>query len=324
MVRCMSSPRAVGAIVFVCLTLAACGGGSGTDDAAITAAPPPASTTTAPSEDTVPTPEDTASSATEPPTTEPVATEPPTTEPAATEPPPIESTTTAPPADIAEAVTRRLSSEFGDASLAGELVTRFGPDTLQAMEGTIGIDGADDSLLLAASAPTVDADDVDSLVVYAFGNRVAADGALSPGPVNEEMAALVTAFVTERPVPVYAQWEVADLLLADGVPGVISIGREIDADGNVTYLSTAGVADKAVALAAEGGTDLGRVGVIGFADHAVRCVLTSRAAGMTADVPAGVALPAEYDAESGQPWTRNRLDYLSVDIPSRLAVWPAD
>jgi hypothetical protein len=106
------------------------------------------------------------------------------------------------------------------------------------------------------------------------------------------------------------------------VPGVISIGREIDADGNVTYLSTAGVADKAVALAAEAGTDLGHVGVIGFADHAVRCVLTSRAAGMTADVPTGVTLPTEYDAESGQPWTRNRLDYLSVDIPARLAVWP--
>jgi hypothetical protein len=210
MVRWMRTPRAAASIVVVGLTLAACGGDSGTDDAALTAAPLPASTT-APSEDTVPTPEDTASTATEPPSTEPVATEPPATEPAATEPPATESTTTVPPADIAEAVTRRLSTEFGDASLASELVTRFGPDTLQAMEDTIGIDGADDSLLLAASAPTVEADDVDSLVVYAFGNRVAADGALSPGPVNEEMAALVTAFVADRPVPVYAQWEVSDL-----------------------------------------------------------------------------------------------------------------
>lgn len=310
----MRTRRAAALIVAVGLTLAACGGDSGTDEAVITAAPPRASTTTAPSEDTVPTPEDTASSATEPPSTEPVATEPPATEPV----------TAAPPTDIAEAVTRRLATEFGDASLASELVTRFGPDTLRAMEDTIGIDGADDSLLLAAGAPTVDAGEIDSLVVYAFGNRVAADGALSPGPVNEEMAALVTAFVAERPVPVYAQWEVADLLLAAGVPDVISIGREIDADGNVTYLSTAGVADKAVALAAEAGTDLGHVGVIGFADHAVRCVLTSRAAGMTADVPAGVTLPTEYDPESGQPWTRNRLDYLSVDIPARLVVWPAD
>jgi hypothetical protein len=319
MVRCMRPSCAVGTIVFVGLTLVACGGGSGTDEAALTAAPLPASTTTASSEDTVPTPEDTAS-----PATEPAATEPPTTESETTEPPAAESTTTSPPADIAEAVNRRLSTEFGDASLAGELVTRFGPDTLQAMEDTIGIEGAADSLLLAAAAPTVDADDVDSLVVYAFGNRVAANGDLSPGPVNEEMAALVTAFVAERPVPVYAQWEVADLLLAAGVPDVISIGREVDADGNVTYLSTAGVADKAVALAAESGTGLGQVGVIGFADHAVRCVLTSRAAGMTADVPTGATLPAQYDAESGQPWTRNRLDYLSVDIPARLVVWPAD
>lgn len=226
-----------------------------------------------------------------------------------------------PPAGFTEAATRRLASEFDDPALAEELVARFGAETLAAMEAAIGLDGASDSLLLAANAPTVDPGEIDSLIVYAFGNRVAADGALSPGPVNEEMASVVTAFVTERPVPVFAQWEVADLLIAAGVPGVVSIGREIDDAGNVTYLSTAGVADKAVELAAESGTDIGHVGVIGFADHAVRCVLTSRAAGTTAGIPAGVTLPAQYDAESGQPWTRNRLDYLSVDIPARLAVW---
>lgn len=264
----------------------------------------------------------TTTSAADPLSTGPLSTEPPVTETAA--PTTSDGTSTVAPADFAEAATRRLTVEFDDETLAGELVTRFGPETLAAMENAIGIDGAADSLLLAADAPTVDVDEIDSLVVYAFGNRVAVDGALSPGPVNEEMAAIVAAFVADRPVPVYAQWEVADLLIAADVPGVISIGREIDADGNITYLSTAGVAEKAVALAAESGTDLGRVGVVGFADHAVRCVLTSRAAGMTADVPAGVALPAQYDAESGQPWTRNRLDYLSVDIPARLAVWPAD
>ena len=229
---------------------------------------------------------------------------------------------TQPPADFTEAATRRLASEFDDRALAEELVARFGAETLAAMEAAIGLDGASDSLLLAANAPTVDPAEIDSLIVYAFGNQVAADGALSPGPVNEEMASVVAAVVAQRPVPVYAQWEVADLLIAAGVPGVVSIGREIDDAGNVTYLSTAGVADKAVELAAESGTDLGHVGVIGFADHAVRCVLTSRAAGMTADIPAGVRLPSRYDAESGQPWTRNRLDYLSVDIPARLAVWP--
>lgn len=220
-----------------------------------------------------------------------------------------------------DAVRTRLEAELDDRVVAAELVGRLGPETLGTIEAAIGIDAAAESLLLAVAPPTVAASEVDALVVYAFGNRMAADGSLSPGPMNEALAAVTASFVESNPVPVYAQWEIADLLGAAGVPGVISIGRQVDADGNVTYLSTAGVAEQAVALAA--GRPLGRVGVIGFADHAVRCVLTSRKAGMAeAAVPEGVALPSEYDPESGQPWTRNRLDYLSVDLPARLAVWP--
>ncbi len=224
---------------------------------------------------------------------------------------------------FAEAVSLRFESELGEPALAAELVGRLGPETLGTMEAAIGIDAAAESLLLAIAPPTVAASEVDALVVYAFGNRMAADGSLSPGPMNDALAAVTASFVESNPVPVYAQWEIADLLVAAGVPDVISIGRQVDADGNVTYLNTAGVAEQAVALAATGGRPLGRVGVIGFSDHAVRCVLTSRKAGMAeAAVPEGVALPSEYDPESGQPWTRNRLDYLSVDLPARLAVWP--
>jgi len=229
------------------------------------------------------------------------------------------STTSTVPLDFAGALLARFTTELGDAALAAQLVNALGPDTLGKLESAAGTDGAA-SPLLAISPPTVPLADVDSLVVYAFGNRVAADGTLSPGPTNEALAATVESVVAQHPVPVYAQWEVADLLTAKGVPGVVSIGRDVAADGTVTYLSTAGVAAKAVALAAEGGTELGHVGVIGFADHAVRCVLTSRAAGMTADVPEGVGLPSTYDPESGQGWTRDRLTYLGVDLPARLAV----
>lgn len=127
------------------------------------------------------------------------------------------------------------------------------------------------------------------------------------------------AFVEDHPVPVLAQWEVADLLLADGVAEVISVEPDEGPDGEVVYLSTAGVADKAVMLADDAGIDLGQVGVLCFADHAGRCLLTAEAAGMTgAAVPAGVALPDEYDPRSGQPWTRDRGAYLETDLTGRL------
>ena len=104
-----------------------------------------------------------------------------------------------------------------------------------------------------------------------------------------------------------------------GAGRLAHVHRATGPDGEVVYLSTAGVAEKAVGLAGEQGVDLGQVGVIGFADHAVRCVLTSRAAGMTdAAVPAGVDLPGEYDPASGQEWTRDREAYLLTDLQGRL------
>jgi hypothetical protein len=123
-------------------------------------------------------------------------------------------------------------------------------------------------------------------------------------------------------VPVYAQWEVADLLTEPGtshpVNAVIAIRPEVDAEGTIHYLSTDDVAARAVAAAAAAGTELGSVGVLAHRDHAVRCVDTARRAGMTAAVPAGVELPVAYDPESGQPWTRDRGTYVLTDLKARL------
>ena len=72
---------------------------------------------------------------------------------------------------------------------------------------------------------------------------------------------------------------------------VTSIDPVVGADGKVVYLSTAGVAEQVMSKAQAAGEPLGTVGVIGFADHVVRCVLTARAAGMTGAVPKGVEAP---------------------------------
>ena len=52
-------------------------------------------------------------------------------------------------------------------------------------------------------------------------------------------------------------------------------------------------------------------------DHAPRAVLTAIAAGLDAAVPEGIRLPADYDPESGQPWTRSREAFVPVDLMAR-------
>ena len=94
-------------------------------------------------------------------------------------------------------------------------------------------------------------------------------------------------------------------------------------DGSVTYLSTDGVAE-AVVKHEGGATALGVVGVVAHRDHAKRCVLTSRARGMDAYVAREVELPVIYDAQSGQPWTRNRELYLIHDMAAQFAMLRAE
>lgn len=223
------------------------------------------------------------------------------------------------PATFADGLVARWTDELGDPDLAQSLVDGLGADGVAQFEALVGLDAVFTDPLVAMTPPTVPDEEVDSLVVYAFGNRVAADGTLSPGPVNEELAQVVEDVVADHPVPVFAQWEVADLLDEAGVEGVTSIDPDTGPDGEVVYLSTAGVAEKAVTLAEQQSVDLGQVGVIAFQDHAVRCVLTSRAAGMAdAAVPEGVDLPSDYDPQSGQEWTRDQQTYLLTDLQGRL------
>ena len=153
----------------------------------------------------------------------------------------------------------------------------------------------------------------DSILVFAFGNRILDNGALLPGPVNEELARATNVLRGNTGVPVLAQWEIADILIADGAENVVSVTPDEDADGNIVYLSTDGVARKAMRLAAEMGIDVGRAAVLGHRDHVERCRRTAVKAGIQAVTMPDEIMPNLYDPESGQEWTRSREVYLKVD-----------
>jgi len=221
--------------------------------------------------------------------------------------------------DYPSALTSRLAKEYGDRALAGEVVAGLSADTLAQFEARVPLAEVATSPFFAYRPRRVPARDVDSAIVFAFGNRVGGDGSVTPGPTNGALATATKRFVKEHPVPVFAQQEIAQQLQAEGVKHVTSIDPEVGPDGRLVYLSTAGVAAQIVQKAQAAGVELGTVGVIGFADHVMRCVLTAEAAGMTAAVPKGVALPHSYDPESGQAWTRDRKSYLATDLIGRLA-----
>jgi hypothetical protein len=230
------------------------------------------------------------------------------------------STTTTSPADYRTALTQRLAKEYDDVALAKQVVTGLSDDTVSSLEAKVPLAEVATSPFLASKPPRIADGKVDSLVVFAFGNRIGDDGDLQAGPTNEALGKAVFRFAIKHPdVPIYAQTEIATLLQAAGVQDVTSIDAVTAPDGTVTYLSTAGVAEQAMSKAQAAGEELGTVGVVAFADHAVRSVLTARKAGMTgAAVPKSMKLPTVYDPDSNQSWTRTRAAYLPTDLIGRL------
>lgn len=246
---------------------------------------------------------------------------------------PSTTSTTAAPTDPRDQLALRLGTELDDPELADQVVAGLDQGLVDQFVTRSGDDIAG-TPLLSYQPDTIPDDDVDLLWVFSYGFRFAdASGAsaeglevgetpppmdqLVPGPTNEALAQAAADFVADHPVPIIAQWEVAQVLEEMGVANVISVEPDVAADGTVTYLSTMGVADKGKGMAEADGIDIGTAGVLCFEDHAVRCLMTMESAGMEAGVPEGVELPSEYDPESGQVWTRSRETWIPVDLLGR-------
>lgn len=166
---------------------------------------------------------------------------------------------------------------------------------------------------------------VTAIVALAFGNRIDAAGQTTPGPINELLAQAVQQLRARAPfAPVYAQWEIARYLQQYGMGQVVSIEPDVDENGQVIYLSTEGVIEKAIKMAGGDPAKMGVVGVVGHRDHIKRCVLLARRKKLNAFMPVDVPMPVAYDALSGQNWTRRRDLYLGRDMSVRLSMLTED
>ena len=212
----------------------------------------------------------------------------------------IDANTPKSDSDIKTAVEKYLADELDDSIVAKKLAAILVEN------------------ILAWKTPTLATEQITTIIAYAFGNRILPNGNRLPGPMNEALADLAVQLHKQTNAPVYAQWEIAEAI-GDRIAAekLIVINPLLDAQANIVYLSTAGVAS---AIIKNNGNPqkLGKVAVIAFNDHLYRCIQISRNAGMDAYAPEDYAMPNNYDSQSGQPWTRNRLAYLVTDIKARI------
>ena len=198
--------------------------------------------------------------------------------------------------DIA-ALEALLAAELGDAAVARAFAEIVVADVLQW------------------KPPLVAPKEVQTIVAYTFGNRFDANGNRSPGPVNAALADVAVRLHEETGAPVYAQWEIAEAIgsrIASAAPRLDHASRGMLGRRRSTCRPAASAAAIVETCAAIPG-ELGKVAVVGFADHIKRCVDTSRRAGMDAAAPAGYDMPTAYDAQLGPA-----LDALAAGLsPSR-------
>lgn len=200
---------------------------------------------------------------------------------------------------IKTALERHLLAELGDPALAA------------------GMAGLVFDLTLDWTAPQIAPEQIRAIFAFTFGNRMQPNGNRSPGPVNAALADRTVELHRRTGAPVFAQWEIAEAIGPRLEPAkLVAINPGRDAWGEPVYLSTTGVLE-AIARQTNAAA-LGPVGVIAFADHQSRCVSSARRLGFAAAAPEGIAMPRDYDPDSGQPWCRSRLAYLLHDMMVRV------
>ena len=169
--------------------------------------------------------------------------------------------------------------------------------------------------------PEIAAAQVSAVVAFSFGDRVGGSTP-APGPINEQIADAVHQLYVLKPVMIYAQAEVASVLVTKyGVSASTLRSVQpatVSSSGTITYPTLDNVATAIVALKANAAA-FGTVGVVTHRDQAKSAIQTCNAHGMTAYAVQEITLPNEYDAEASQPTNRRRALFLLNDMTNQFA-----
>ncbi len=143
-----------------------------------------------------------------------------------------------------------------------------------------------------------------------------------PGPINEEIADAVYKLYQLKPVMVFAQWEVASILISkyqmNGSNLQSVLPPVVVSDGTIAYPTVANVATAVIALKGTA-TALGTVAVVTHRDQAKSAIQTSKALGITACAAQQITLPVDYDSRASQPVYRRRDFYLLNNMTNQFA-----
>ncbi len=182
----------------------------------------------------------------------------------------------------------------------------------------IMIDALD--LLLSWNVPTSDdLSDGNAIVAFSFGQGAGN----TPGGTNRALAAIIKAITDIHPIPVFAQWEIADALAELGVE------VEETAVPQQGYLSTRGVWQQISTKFIHPYPNIQNIILIAHPDHQYRCRHIIKESGFNTKTPTIINYPPNgwahygcdphgYNPSSTQPWTQNRPAFIKYELAIRF------
>ncbi|KPJ55327.1 hypothetical protein AMJ47_00430 [Parcubacteria bacterium DG_72] len=154
-----------------------------------------------------------------------------------------------------------------------------------------------------------------SIIVFSFDFVLAPNGNKTPGPINEKLAEQTQRLYAEIKKPVFAQWEVAELLkgkIPNSLLNAIYPDINLKAGGLVKHFSSQDVLKKALKKGLAN-----PILVIAHYYHLRRCMnlLRYNDFKVTSDPD---SMPKEFNPESGIAWTKGSLVNTVSHIISNL------
>ena len=215
-------------------------------------------------------------------------------------------------AELVRQMTAKLTLELSDATTASTEV------------------GYLNDLFFNWEAASIAASQADSILVFGFGGRSSGSGASTQvvsGPVNAVIAHAAFQLYQLKPVTIYAQAEVASVLMASyGLDGskVKSVqAATVSATGAISFATLEKVVSSAV-TAAGSAAALGKVAVVSHRDLSKRAVQVATTAGLSAAIVKEVTLPTDFDV-LGLPAANRRRDlFLLNEIVNKFAALRAN